>query len=107
MTKNRIDFGEPGALSGMNLDTITMRMELARPGRIVPIEPRANDERCAMCNQGGEAMDLVEFIRVMHEDVNNFQKYWEEGRLKDPEYFPDSMEEGDWYDQFVSFEAGE
>jgi hypothetical protein len=33
-TKNRINFGKKGELSGMNLDSMTMRMEAARPGGV-------------------------------------------------------------------------
>ena len=35
MTKNRIEFGKSGTFSGMNLDTITMRMALIRSDCIV------------------------------------------------------------------------
>ena len=49
-------------------------------------------------------MDLREFVRIMHSDIDAFENYWIENNDKRSAHFPMQMGEGDWYEQFLAFE---
>lgn len=46
-------------------------------------------------------MKFETFIKTLRKDVGNFEKYWKENQEKEPQYFPDNMGEGDWWEQFI------
>jgi hypothetical protein len=52
-------------------------------------------------------VNLAEFIASMHKDVESFKAMWESGAAESAEQFPNEMEEGDWFDQFMLFESGQ
>jgi hypothetical protein len=50
-------------------------------------------------------MPLEDFLIVLQRDINRFKKYWEEGVLS-KENFPETLTEGDWFEQFLTFTTG-
>jgi len=48
-------------------------------------------------------MDLKKFTEICKDDVNQFEKEWILNKKKNPEYFPDELSEGEWFDQFLTF----
>jgi hypothetical protein len=50
-------------------------------------------------------MTLDEFIKSMKQDLDAFRANWKEQQSEVPEHFPNDLDEGDWYDQFLTFES--
>ena len=50
-------------------------------------------------------MPLEDFLIVLQRDINRFKKYWEEGALSKGN-FPETLTEGDWFEQFLTFVTG-
>lgn len=48
-------------------------------------------------------INLTEFSSIMQESLLKFNKEWEKGLKENPEYWPEIMNEGDWYDQFLIY----
>lgn len=51
-------------------------------------------------------MTLDEFVKESHEDIERFLKMWRDGQKENHEMFPDTMNPGDWFDQFMGFVSG-
>lgn len=52
-----------------------------------------------------KAVDLATFVKQMHADIDAFAANWLKGHAKEPEQWPLTNGEGDWYDQFLIFES--
>lgn len=50
-------------------------------------------------------MTLEEFIAEMKKDIDKFEVNWRKQNVAKPEHWPMEMNEGDWYEQFLMFEA--
>lgn len=51
-------------------------------------------------------MTLEEFKQTILKDLEGFEKEWEEGRQANPDHYPLELGEGDWFEQFLSFQIG-
>jgi hypothetical protein len=51
-------------------------------------------------------MTLEEFILESKRDVDRFREMWADSAKADPVAFPDDMNPGDWFDQFMMFISG-
>lgn len=49
---------------------------------------------------------LDQFYEQMNMDIHSFMKRWKENHQADPESWPMEMNEGDWFDQFISDMTG-
>jgi hypothetical protein len=47
-----------------------------------------------------EEITINEFIKTSKKELTAFIKFWEDGRKKSIENFPEKMGEGDWFEQF-------
>jgi hypothetical protein len=50
-------------------------------------------------------MKLSEFRKEMIEDIDKFSEHWLDKNVSNARDWPLEMEPGDWYDQFLIFEA--
>ena len=48
-------------------------------------------------------MTLEDFKKQAVIDIEKFVNEWEKGKIEHPDHYPDEMEEGDWFDQFLIF----
>ena len=48
-------------------------------------------------------MKLDDFIKVTHKEIDEFKLFWENGNIETPKYFPVQMAEGDWVEQFITW----
>lgn len=49
-------------------------------------------------------MTLEEFAELLRESVDAFEKYYRVEAENNPEFWPQDMEAGDWFDQFMLWE---
>ena len=50
-------------------------------------------------------MKLEEFIKKLHEEVDEFKEYYLQERKKDPKNWPLKFEEVDWFEQFITYDG--
>lgn len=48
-------------------------------------------------------MNLKAFLETCQKDIIDFEKEWNKGKKEFPEHYPDELDEGTWFDQFLSF----
>lgn len=46
---------------------------------------------------------LDEFVAECLSDVDRFKTMWEAEGKKNPEHFPATLSQGDWFEQFLTF----
>lgn len=51
-------------------------------------------------------MTLDEFKAELEKDSQEFFNQWKANQAKDPQFWPNSMSEGDWFEQFLAFQTG-
>lgn len=51
-------------------------------------------------------MTFDEFKRTVLKDVEAFEQEWQTGHEAHPDRYPLELSEGDWFDQFLSFQTG-
>ena len=51
------------------------------------------------------AMTIEDFVASIRGDIAKFEANWKAQAKVDPKNWPAVMNEGDWYDQFLIFEA--
>lgn len=49
-------------------------------------------------------MTLDEFVLQATADLVKFRREWQDGIAEDPDIWPESMPEGDWYAQFIEWD---
>lgn len=54
-----------------------------------------------------DEMTIDEFGKTVHQDVDNFVRWWKLNMQRDPEMFPGSMAEGELWEQFIAADHGE
>jgi len=50
-----------------------------------------------------KGLDLSAFVRLVNLEVERFQETYEKGMKEDKKNWPSSMNEADWWDQFIVF----
>jgi len=52
-------------------------------------------------------MKLSDWIKEQKDALQQFSRFWKEKNKQDPDNFPLIMEEGEWIEQFLSFNSFE
>ena len=60
-----------------------------------------NNEECA--NSVPQQLGLDAFMTKARAELDRFETYWRKMHATEPDTFPASMWEGDWYEQFRFF----
>lgn len=50
-------------------------------------------------------MDIYQFVEVLHQEVEDFKKYWIEQEDEDPDNFPSDLELPGWFEQIDSYNS--
>lgn len=43
------------------------------------------------------------FVQIYKDELDKFEKFWNDNQEKVPEQFPDFLNEGDWLEQFLIY----
>jgi len=49
-------------------------------------------------------MKLLEFVLVTQQELEEFKIWWGKENKKNPTQFPLELNEGDWYEQFITYQ---
>ncbi len=50
-------------------------------------------------------MTLQEFKQSILKDIERFENEWTAGQEDQPAHYPDEMEEGEWFEQFLAHQT--
>ena len=50
-------------------------------------------------------MNVNEFVKILHEEVDEFQRFWIEQSEIDPDNFPSDLTESQWIDQVDAYNS--
>ena len=48
-------------------------------------------------------MTLEKFVKKEKERVERFKAYWEKNNAENPEYFPETLDPGEWQEMLMAF----
>jgi len=52
-------------------------------------------------------MNLNEFLETERQILKNFEEFWKVQQIELPDFFPNTLESGDWTEQLLAFQSND